>query len=704
MKVIEADGGPGSLLVKLAGVYPQRAELPLTFSVTGAAISPDCESPRAAIENARNAGELDILRNSSDALMAPCIDALLSGWQPYAVPIKDLQPLAGFSIDSVIDAFVLEIEGKAHLQLDNVRLEATQADAARPSLPTAPAPTVPVTPGNTIQGYADIGPNVTGRMENGVAVTEGIVRVRRRHENDMDFAKFNPFYWEGRLTNFKVEDFTAAGENRIKFTLKTEWPQDYTPNRGPDFSAIYTGDPTAGSETLRSKFAINQRMAHIADQRHFEATIGPDVFGAFPDQLKKGALLVFEFRFFNSESHPGWQKQKAFNPHNISAYYSEFIRIRIGEAGVFIEDLGDSKAMPSPQRYSGGWTTIPTIRVEPWKALQQQAFNLTLNNAQNFLTGRTWFHTDVASGQHVGDVSDDKPSTFFDEMRMERSGHGASAFNVRSCNGCHVHNGIALLPEESNLNQAVHAIVVKTMNKESGNAHELFGQQLQTNGVNAEGVLKVERFEKTPVRLDDGTVITLRKPIFKIENPLYPIDQLALSPRKPQALIGLGLLDAVPDTALRELANQTKGEIRLVNGRIGRFGWKGTQPSVKDQIAGALNNDMGVTSRAQPKLDCSNCQSGKGPLPDKALDEMESYVSLLGVPPRNNPTSPVVQRGEKVFEQLGCQGCHVKSLRTGPVNPSRRSRIFCCMIWVKGWPMLARVLMQGNGERLHSGV
>jgi len=207
-------------------------------------------------------------------------------------------------------------------------------------------------------------------------VTEGIVRVRRRHENEMGFAKFNPFYWEGRLTSFKVDDYTTAGENRIKFTLKTEWPQDYTPNRGPDFSAIDTGDPIAGSESLRSKFAINQRMAHIADQRHFEATIGPDVFKAFSEQLKKGALVIFEFLFFNTESHAPWQKQKAFNPLNLSAYYAEFFRIRIGEAGLFIEHLTDCNAMPSPKRYSGGWTTIPTVRVEPWKALQQQAFNL----------------------------------------------------------------------------------------------------------------------------------------------------------------------------------------------------------------------------------------------------------------------------------------------------------------------------------------
>jgi CxxC motif-containing protein (DUF1111 family) len=668
LRVLETGGNGESLVVKLSGVYPQRAEYPLTFSTQGtSASSPECESRKAAIENAQKAGELEILKQSSDPFMATCIEALLSGWREYSVALKDLQPLEGFSMGSVIDPFVLEIKGAAHVQLDNVRIEAmARSQPSAPQTPVTPTtPAGPVNPAAGITSYSDIGPNVTGSMVNNVAVTEGIVRVRRRHENDMDFAKFNPFYWEGRLTNFKVEDFTPNGENRIKFTLKTEWPQDYTPNRGPDFSAIYTGDPKAGSETLRSKFAINQRMSHIANQRHFEATIGPEVFNAYPDQLKKGALLVFEFRFFNDESFPGWQKQKAFNPHNLSAYYSEFFRIRIGEAGLHIENLDSSSALPAPARYSGGWTTIPTVRVEPWKALQQQANNLTFANAQNFLMGRTWFHTDFVSGQHIGDISDDKPSTFFEEMRAQRSGYAASAFNVKSCNACHIHNGISLLPDEANLNQPVHALVVKTMNKNTGNAHAQFGQQLQTSGQNAEGTLKVERFEKKTVQLDDGTVVTLRKPIFKVENALYATDDLGLSPRKPQALIGMGLLEAVPDSVLRELANQNKGEARMVNGRVGRFGWKANHPAVKDQIIGALNNDMGVTSQTAPNVDCTNCQPGKAALPNKAIDDIDSYVSLLGVPPRTNPTDATVQRGEKIFEQLGCQNCHVKSLRTG---------------------------------------
>ncbi len=118
----------------------------------------------------------------------------------------------------------------------------------------------------------EIGDRVNARMVDGVAVTEGVIRVRRRHENDMDFSKYNPFYWEGRRAWFKVEDYTPRGEKRMVFTLRTEWPQDYIPTRGSDFSAIYKGDPL-GNETGRSKFAINTRMKHIGGFTHFEQEI-----------------------------------------------------------------------------------------------------------------------------------------------------------------------------------------------------------------------------------------------------------------------------------------------------------------------------------------------------------------------------------------------------------------------------------------------
>ncbi|HET9240362.1 MAG TPA: di-heme oxidoredictase family protein [Oligoflexus sp.] len=507
-----------------------------------------------------------------------------------------------------------------------------------------------------IESYADLGKRSQTRIEDGVIITEGVIRVRRRHENDMDFSKYNPFYWEGRLAFFKVEDFTGRGEKKLRFHLETEWPQDFIPTRGPDFSAIYTGDPLGTVETVRSKFAINQRMEHVGDRRRFVVTLGPDVFQAYPEALKTGRLLTFEFRFFLDETHPDWKKEKDFNQHTLSAYYSEFYRLQVGQGGLLIDTLGAPDKEPDALRFSGGWTTIPTVRVEPWKALQQQATNITRDEAQNFLDGRTFFHTDMKTGQHVDDADDDKPLVFFEEMRASREAYAANAYNMTSCNGCHVNNGMAFLPA---VGQAVHSTLAKTFEPGTGQPHPQFGQQLQTAGAAAEGTLRLKSFAETPVMLDDGTVVTLRKPIFSVESSKSTA-KFGISIRKPPALIGMGLLNAVPETTLKNLARVSGGEWR------GRFGWKGQQLSLRDQIVAALNLDMGVVTQKRSKLDCeSSCIPGKGQLPEEALDKMEAYVSLLGVPPRIKPKDPTVQRGAEIFEGLECSRCHQPVLKTG---------------------------------------
>lgn len=481
----------------------------------------------------------------------------------------------------------------------------------------------------------EIGARVNARMIDGIAVTEGVIRVRRRHENDMDFSKYNPFYWEGRRAWFKVEDYTPRGEQRIVFSLHTEWPQDAIPTRGSDLSAIYIGDPL-GDETDRSKFAINTRMQHIDGYTHFEKELNEQTFQQHPENLQFGKQLTFEFRFFNSESHPGWAKQKAHNAHNLFAYYSEFIRIKIGEPGLLIDNLQAPNEFASPQRYAGGWTTTPTVRVEPWAALQQHALNLKPEHAQAFLNGRTWFHTDMVSGKHLSDPSDDKPSIFFDTMRAARSGLAGIAYNAKSCNSCHVHNGGAVLPP---LGDSIHTTLLRLTDPKSPH-----GIQLQTDGENREGTVTIARYETHSVTLDDGTLVPLSKPIFHIDGkPLA-----AISPRTPPAIIGAGLLEAVPDEVILKLAKASSGEPRRIGEKVGRFGWKAGQPTVHEQNLSALHQDIGVDE-----------------LESKALAELEAYVSLLGVPPRTNPEHPDVVRGEQIFLSLNCQQCHVPTLRTG---------------------------------------
>ena len=89
--------------------------------------------------------------------------------------------------------------------------------------------------------------------------------------------------------------------------------------------------------------------------------------------------------------------------------------------------------------------------------------------------------------------------------------------------------------------------------------------------------------------------------------------------RITQPLIGLGLLEAVPDEALRAIAREQIAQ--GIHGRpnevwdalggrtaLGRFGWKANQPSLRQQIAAAAIGDMGVTSELYREQNCPPVQ------------------------------------------------------------------------------------------------
>ena len=72
-------------------------------------------------------------------------------------------------------------------------------------------------------------------------------------------------------------------------------------------------------------------------------------------------------------------------------------------------------------------------------------------------------------------------------------------------------------------------------------------------------------------------------------------------------LLGLGLLEAIPEEDILALADPEdtdgdgiSGRLHLVRDaesgelRLGRFGWKAGQPTVRQQTAAALRTDMGV--------------------------------------------------------------------------------------------------------------
>lgn len=219
-----------------------------------------------------------------------------------------------------------------------------------------------------------------------------------------------------------------------------------------------------------------------------------------------------------------------------------------------------------------------------------------------------------------------------------------------------------------------------------------YGDQLSgaaIPGVPAEGKEQID-YEEIAGLFSDGTTYSLRKPTYQITEvgygPLHP-DTL-ISPRVAPSMVGLGLLEAVPENQILASSDPEDQNHNGISGRpnhvwdieqqtsaLGRFGWKANQPSLRQQAAGAFLGDIGITSSLFPQQNCTaaqpDCQSaptGASPeIDEETLKAILFYSGTLAVPARRNWDNPTVLRGKALFLQSGCAGCHTPRLVTGNV-------------------------------------
>jgi CxxC motif-containing protein (DUF1111 family) len=160
----------------------------------------------------------------------------------------------------------------------------------------------------------------------------------------------------------------------------------------------------------------------------------------------------------------------------------------------------------------------------------------------------------------------------------------------------------------------------------------------------------------------------------------FPPGQLAL--RQPTPVFGLGLVEAIPDAVIVEnghadLALKQPLGIggtpqSVIDGRIGRFGWKAQRGDLTQFAAEAYLVEMGITSELHPQeLDPTpSCQFA--PVPNSMPEGTDpSDVELFADFMRGlAPPQPVLPRpspvGEILFTQIGCSLCHTPLL--GEVN------------------------------------
>jgi len=189
--------------------------------------------------------------------------------------------------------------------------------------------------------------------------------------------------------------------------------------------------------------------------------------------------------------------------------------------------------------------------------------------------------------------------------------------------------------------------------------------------------------------LPDGEQVPLRAPVLHITELAYsPLGEDAMTGmRLAPPLIGLGLLEAIPEESILALAARETvigihGKVNRVwdesQGKtvLGRFGSKANHGSLREQIAAAFLNDIGLSSPVYREQNCPPVQAsckeqmvaGKPEITTLRLDATEFYVRALTVPMRRRTDDPQVKRGEALFAQLHCSICHVPELEAGAMQ------------------------------------
>jgi CxxC motif-containing protein (DUF1111 family) len=269
-------------------------------------------------------------------------------------------------------------------------------------------------------------------------------------------------------------------------------------------------------------------------------------------------------------------------------------------------------------------------------------------------------------------------------------------FNRAACSDCHVRDGRGAPPPRPG--DPMDSILVRLSAPNSA-AHPSYGDQLQDRaigGVPAEGRAVVS-YEPVGGIYGDGTPFTLLRPTVSFVDLAFgPLDDARVSLRVAPAMIGLGLLEAVPLSTLEALSDPEDRDGDGISGRInwiprpdgapaaGRFGWKANVATLAEQSAAAAAGDLGITSRLAPQRNCpavqvrcAAAQQDTDPeLSDSFFDRLVVYVRMLAVPAARGLDAAPVRRGEGVFRALGCAACHAPTLRTAAALPALPSQTF----------------------------
>lgn len=312
-------------------------------------------------------------------------------------------------------------------------------------------------------------------------------------------------------------------------------------------------------------------------------------------------------------------------------------------------------------------------------------------------------------------------------------------FNARACQSCHLKDGRGHPPEGGADATSMFLRLARPARTDEERAviadyrklnfpDAVYGEQLQdlaVPGLQAEGRLQIA-YQDLPVKLADGEVVTLRKPSYSVADLGFgPMEgDVTLSPRVAPPMIGMGLIQAIHEADLLANADPDdtdgdgiSGKAALVRDhksgelKIGRFGFKAQNASIRDQSSSAFVGDIGISTPDDPfdHGDCRKAQSDclamptgvqprLGPVeaPDPVLPLVTFYSENLAVPARRDIGDAGVLKGKQLFYQAGCASCHMPKFVTSR-DAGNKAHAFQLI-----WPY-SDFLLHDMGEGLADG-
>lgn len=169
-----------------------------------------------------------------------------------------------------------------------------------------------------------------------------------------------------------------------------------------------------------------------------------------------------------------------------------------------------------------------------------------------------------------------------------------------------------------------------------------------------------------------------------------------VSLRLPPPVFGAGLIDAITEETILSRADADDRDGDGISGRpnwvtplefalpttptnasgqrIGRFGRKAQTSSILEQTVEAYHQDMGITSDFRPRENGNPLSSVPVDAADQAIDPEIAPATVLAVvhylrtlaPSRPGTDNDQRREGRALFATVGCTGCHVPALQTGP--------------------------------------